>query len=60
MEEANMYLCDPAKNKECWKTNCLYKGWFCFLTSRPECAIDGSNPIDFDKDMNIIDPEGEE
>ena len=41
-----LYYCDPAKNKECRKTNCYLNGGECRRTGRSEYAIlDGGMPV---------------
>lgn len=45
MMSNNMYLCDPAKNRFCPKTNCHNP---CYHTLDPECAWEPTLPVRLD------------
>jgi hypothetical protein len=47
MKERVLYYCDPAKNVECKKTNCLYKmgEGECYMCKNPKFAREGSTPF---------------
>ncbi len=53
-EQVTMYICDPAKNKECSKENCAFQEsgdeqHECFCTADRECALLGKNgmPVEY-------------
>lgn len=60
--EKLLYLCDPSKNNECNKSECMYEHPLlggCFFTSNAEYARDSKAPIPGDVIKFIPDIERE-